>query len=316
VSQVVPWEGTEVAVTLVIPDDAAARRRTLAVGFPGGGYSRGYWDIAWREGYSEAEYHAERGWLFAAVDHLGVGASSLPDPAGLTFEVLAAANDAAVRSLVEGLRAGTLAEGLGPVDVASVIGLGQSMGGCLSIVAQARHGTFDALAVLGYSAIHTVLPSPSGGIQATPVERGTAPLGVVEASTSELGGLDTFRYAFHWDDVEPGLLAADLAGGYPIRSGSPPQWGSSTIPPAAVSMLTPGVVAGEASSIEVPVFVGVGERDVCPDPWAEPGAYRSSSDITLVIVSDMAHMHNFAGSRRELWRRLQSWGDGIDGSRR
>ena len=34
------------------------------------------------------------------------------------------------------------------------------------------------------------------------------------------------------------------------------------------------VVAEEAAAVDVPVFIGVGERDVCPDPWAEPASYR------------------------------------------
>ena len=38
-----------------------------------------------------------------ACDHLGVGDSSLPDPAGLTYERLASANDVAVRGLLDRL---------------------------------------------------------------------------------------------------------------------------------------------------------------------------------------------------------------------
>ena len=71
--------------------------------------------------------------------------------------------------------------------------------------------------------------------------------------------------------------------------------------------ITAGVVAPEASRVAVPVFIGAGERDVVPDPWAEPGAYRSSSDVTVVVVPRMAHMHNFAGTRARLWSRLHGW---------
>ena len=57
-----------------------------------------------------------------------------------------------------------------------------------------------------------------------------------------------------------------------------------------------------------------GERDTCPDPHAEPTAYRRSDDITVSITPAMAHMHNFAGTRRLMWDRLASWAHGI-GSR-
>lgn len=313
VSEAVPWPGSEVAVTLVVPDDDLAGPRTVAFGFPGDGYSRSYWDIDWPGGYSQAAFHAERGWLFVAVDHLGVGASSLPVPEALTFEVLAAANDAVVRAVVDRLRVGTLVDGLAPVDVDRTVGFGQSMGGCLSIVAQGTHRTFDAVAVLGYSAIHTVLPSPTGGVELVAAERGVTDAAAVEASTAAIGGVDVFLWAFHWEDVDPDLLAADLGEGYPVRMGTPPPWGSATLPPAAASMLGPAVVAKEAEAIDVPVFVGVGERDVCPDPWAEPSAYRSSTDVTLVVVPTMAHMHNFAGTRRRLWERLHAWAASLPG---
>lgn len=102
------------------------------------------------------------------------------------------------------------------------------------------------------------------------------------------------------------ILEADMGGGYPLRKKAPP-FGSATIPTCAVLMMSPGLVKREAAAIDVPVLIGVGERDVCPDPWAEPGAYRHSNDITLVVVPRMAHMHNFAGTRARLWERLLAW---------
>src|SRR5690606_10262756 len=84
-------------------------------------------------------------------------------------------------------------------------------------------------------------------------------------------------------------------------------WGSATVPPCAITMMSPGAIAAEAAAVEVPVFVGVGERDTCPDPHAEPSAFRRSRDVTVCIVPAMAHMHNFAGTRQQLWERLQRW---------
>ena len=67
VSEAVGIAGAELAASVVAPT-TVAEPRILAVGFPGGGYSRGYWDIQWPGGYSQAEYHASRGWTFVAVD--------------------------------------------------------------------------------------------------------------------------------------------------------------------------------------------------------------------------------------------------------
>jgi pimeloyl-ACP methyl ester carboxylesterase len=165
--------GAEIAATVIAPS-IVAEKPVVAVGFPGGGYSRGYWDIQWPGGYSQAEFHARRGWTFVAIDHVGVGDSSLPDPTVLTFEVLAATNSAATKRIVSMLCAGALSTNTAaPVKNPYVIGVGQSMGGCVSIVAQAAHRTFDALAVLGYSASHTVLASPDGAGPGHPYCAGT-----------------------------------------------------------------------------------------------------------------------------------------------
>jgi pimeloyl-ACP methyl ester carboxylesterase len=311
VSEAVGITGAEVAATVIAPS-IVAENPVVAVGFPGGGYSRGYWDIQWPGGYSQAEFHSRRGWTFVAVDHLGVGDSSLPDPTMLTFEVLAAANSAATQRIVSLLRSGSLSvDSVAPVQNPYVIGVGQSMGGCVSIVAQAAHRTFDALAVLGYSASHTVLASPEGGVRVTAVARGRTDDDALRSEAAEVGDVDVFAWSFHYDDVDPGIYRADLRGGYPFRTESVPAWGSATMPPAAAAMLAPGVVAEEAAVIDVPVFIGVGERDVCPDPWTEPASYHGAQQVSLCVVERMAHMHNFASTREVLWDRLHRWGESL-----
>jgi len=55
------------------------------------------------------------------------------------------------------------------------------------------------------------------------------------------------------------------------------------------------------------VLIANGERDTCPEPHKEPGAYSASPDVSMVIVPTMAHMHNFASTRETLWRRLRDW---------
>jgi pimeloyl-ACP methyl ester carboxylesterase len=126
---------------------------------------------------------------------------------------------------------------------------------------------------------------------------------------------ERFQYGFHWEDVPRELVRADLGSGFPERKAGTPQWGSATVPGCAMSMLDPGRVAREAARIDVPVFVGVGERDVCPDPHAEPSAYRSASDVTLYVQPRAAHMHNFAGTRERLWDRLVWWALAIGAQR-
>jgi pimeloyl-ACP methyl ester carboxylesterase len=255
---------------------------------PGGGYSRGYFDVQWQgtTDYSQAEHHASRGWVVACIDHLGVG-DSTTGPAVFSLDTIARADALVVTRIHEGLQAGTISPELPGIDIASTIGLGQSMGGYFTIAAQAIGTPFDAVAILGFSAIHTAVPERPG--------------------VTEL--VDQLRWAFFLDDVDPAIVDADMAGF--TSQGPQPPWRSATIPNDVADLLQPGIATEQAAAIQTPVFVGTGERDVVPDPWAEPTAYRSSLDISLVVVERMAHMHNFAGTRQRLWECLHAWGDGI-----
>jgi pimeloyl-ACP methyl ester carboxylesterase len=302
--------GPELAVTVHLPDPVPTGPTVVAFGFPGGSLGRGYFDVE-LEGdpsYSQAGYHTARGWVFVAVDHLGVGESD-PDESGATYDTLAEANASVVRRVTHGLSDGSLIDGVAPIAVRGTIGFGHSAGGCISIVAQGNHACFDALGVLGFSAIQTVIPTPTGTLDLALKERDDPSAGL-DDGIAAAGGVDMFRWAFHWEDVDPRIVEADMGSGYP-RTGTPPAWGSPTTPMVVFSMITPGVVAAEAAAITTPVLVAAGARDVIPDLRAEAGAYSSSKDVTLIEIPTMAHMHNMAGTRELLWDRLHRWGDSV-----
>ncbi|HMD45733.1 MAG TPA: hypothetical protein VKG43_06215 [Acidimicrobiales bacterium] len=304
-------EPLSVAATAHLPD-ARVTGPPVVVAFPGGGYGRRYYDLdlaagglgAGREGYSQAEHLTARGAVVVAVDHLATGESSVPsDPFALGLEDLAAANAAATDEVVRRLVAGTLAADVPPVTPAILVGIGQSMGGCILTVQQGRHRTFDAVGFLGWSNVWSSFPDPSGGRVPTNVPgRGddVRSAALPTGFTPEL-----FRYCFHYDDVPADVVERDL--GPP--AGVP--WRSEGAPPCAVTLLSPGVVAEEAAAVDVPVLVAAGERDVVPDPRAEPVAYPGSSDVTVTVVPRMGHMHNFAGTRRALWDRMAVWVEGV-----
>jgi pimeloyl-ACP methyl ester carboxylesterase len=300
--------GDRVAATIHFPSDPVAGPCVVAFGLPGGGLARGYFDArpGGDDSYSQAAFHTSRGWIFVALDHLGVGDSSQPSPETLTYASLARGDHEAVTRIADGLRRGSLVDGIGPVDIRGTIGLGHSMGGCIAIVAQGTHATFDALGVLGFSAVQTTIPTPSGALDVALKQRddSTADL---ESGIAEAGGAHMFRWAFYWEDVPDQLIDRQMGGAYP-GEGIPP-WNSATTPPVVFSMISPGVVADEAAAIGTPVLVATGERDVVPDLRAEAVAYRSCPHLTIVEVPAMAHMHNFAGTRGRLWSDIHRWGE-------
>jgi pimeloyl-ACP methyl ester carboxylesterase len=295
------------AVTVTLPDeraDSADAPPIVCFGFPGGGYSRQYFtfDMPGASGGGQAGWHAARGWVFVSCDHLFVGESSAPsEPDKLSFEVVAAANAATVADVLARLADGSVHDGFPALRNPIAIGIGQSMGGCFTIVQQARHTTYAGVGILGFSGLHTALAFPPG----------TEP----PANPFEIraDGLPAATWVFHYDDEPPDLVAQDMIG-YPLRD-RVPVWGSATVPPCATQMLDKGCVTDEAAAITVPVFVGVGERDVCPDPHAEPTAYSGSRDITVFVCPRMSHMHNFASTREQFWARLHAWGETVAGQR-
>jgi pimeloyl-ACP methyl ester carboxylesterase len=105
----------------------------------------------------------------------------------------------------------------------------------------------------------------------------------------------------NWEDVE-----IDIA--FPASL----QWRSTT-PPIASRMLEAGIVRGRAAAIGSPVLVAAGERDVIADPWAEPGAYRATRDVSVYVVPRMGHNHNLATTRHLLWNRVGAWGHLVAG---
>jgi len=275
------------------PSQTLSEPPVIVFALPGGGYAKGYFDIKLpgHLDYSQAENYVSRGFIFIALDHLGVGASSLPAPATITFESLAATYNSAVRILSDKIRSGALHPDFAAIDRFAKIGIGHSMGGCVSILAQGRYASFDAIASLGYSVINVRIPHAN-------------------AQSSLPEDVGDWTFPFHWEDVPPDIREADLRGGFPERITTPP-WGSRTMPPCVMRMAEPGAVAKEAAAVSVPVFIGVGERDICPNPRAEPATYASTGDISLRIFPRMAHMHNFASTRRMLWHELAEWIDRV-----
>jgi pimeloyl-ACP methyl ester carboxylesterase len=291
------------ATVIAAPAAARAGDPVIAVfAYPGAGYGRRYFDLQLGDlvdggagSFSQAEHHARRGIVVVACDHLGCGESDGEE--GLTLERITAANAATAAEIRRRLAAGEAMPGMPPVRVAAAIGIGQSMGGCFTVVTQSRHRAFDAVAVLGYSAHHTRLPMPAGSAagEFTP---------------------DVLRYGWHWEDVPCAVVDEDLAGYAAIADrGALRPWRSPAVPAFVADLLGAGYIAADAAAIDVPVFVAAGERDVVPDLRAEASAYRRAPDVTIFELPRSAHMHNFAGTRALLWDRLAKWYPTVAASR-
>ena len=330
-----------VAVTVVLPDPAhLPAQPVVCFAKPGGGYSRFYFTHALPgpatsvEPGAQADFHVARGWIFVALDNLGSGESSIHDAGGLGFTNVTRAALAAEQEVLLRLANGILAPGYPPVLQPVRIGIGQSTGGSLTIVQQARHGCFDGIGVLGFSAVHSHPATPPGEVPVvTPwfsrEVAPDAPGGILNAAAvaaaSDAGGSEAawaaLAWGFHYDDVPQDVVEQDLAHYEGMAQGvvtAPPSvrerelapWNSYTTPNDATRFtLTPGAVAPEAAAIAVPVLSAMGERDLVVDPLGEARAFRSAPSFDLFVCPRMGHMHNFAGTRALFWERIHHFGE-------
>jgi pimeloyl-ACP methyl ester carboxylesterase len=249
--------------------------------------------------WSMARYLADHfGIAVAVVDHPGVGESSVPeDPYILNPRVVAEVDHGAMSELV--------AHAMDLFEPTRFIGLGHSMGALIVAHAQWHHRSFDAVAFLGF-----------GGA------------GLPEYLTrAELS------YANNYARLEPVL--AEL-----VRE----RFGTALVPGSSTSsdMLNPGAIAGARqllatasapllalcglasmipgcsdaalASIEVPVFLGVGENDIAGDIAEVVALLTAASSVETFVLAGAGHNHSISKNRTDLWDALGKWVVELDGS--
>ena len=219
-----PFNGSvEAAAWLFAPPDGAPINGDLLVCLHGATCDHRYFhaEFTHHTEYSFAEYFTSLGYHVLAIDHPGMGSSTRPEPERLlTRDVVAAADDHIVRAVIQGLASGRWF-GYRPRSMPRVIGLAHSLGGMLGIVQQARHRTFERMAVLGWSNIGVRFEGEKA--------RGMADAAAHEGYLPAPRALT--RALFHLPDVPVDLIEEDDA-----RAGLTP----ANLGRAA---MTPGIVA-------------------------------------------------------------------------
>lgn len=297
-----PGEGLlEIAVEVIAPGQP---RPLVLFCLPGGGMTRRYFDLQapGDDSYSFARQMAARGFISVLVDHLGVGESSRPaDSYALTAQLLAAANARATAQVMARIINGSLISELHAIPDVTSVGLGHSMGAMLTVLQQAQTREHAGVAVLGFST-----------------------RGLPEFISPEARELAADHAAARRE--APRLARALFGADYPVigrsADGATLYAGKSAEPagveaikgaragllpvPAFISML-PGNVAPEAARIDVPVFVGVGERDLAGPPLEAPKAFTGSPAVCFELLAGAGHSHFLFPARRKLFDALARW---------
>ena len=269
-------EPTRIAATLHQPGDGNRGAAHLLFAIHGGGYTREYWNPGFAdESYSFARYFTDRGHAVLAIDMLGMGQSSRPEPEDrLSREAIAAAHAEALRQVAQDWN-----------GQKSVTGLGHSMGGMMIIEQAAHHQGMDRVAVLGWANEPMVL----GDTDVASLQTQIIPSGYLSTPREKM------RKLFYADDVPMEIIEKDEARG----STSPATLGRDA--------LTPGIVHTASAKIEVPVLVVQSVVDTSPEPEKETAYFSASARVDLDILQGAAHCQNFASSRMQHWAQIEEW---------
>lgn len=294
--------GQRLGLSLWLPAHGSAE--TLIFCLPGGHMTRGYFDLraADNDSHSFARALAARGFAVAAMDHPGIGDS---DDGGDVYrhtpESLADAAAAACQWLCESLRAGTLAEDVAPLPGLRSIGLGHSMGAMISVLAQQRHALHAAVAVLGFSTRGLPEYVPEA-VQPLLADRETLKSQRVELARAMFAKMGEGSGRDGGDNDIYGRDGAEADG---IRALADCR--ARLLPVPAFCSMLPDNIGPEAAEIDVPVFIGLGSRDMAGPPHQVPAAFSGSGDVTLQILPQTGHSHFLFPSRAGLFRRLAHW---------
>lgn len=303
VSTVAPAGASIEVGDLFLPEGAAESGSPvgLVVCLPGGGMTRRWFDLpeTLPGRWSLARHLAgEFGLAVLTLDHLGVGESPPPDdPYTLVPRTVAAVHAHVVAEAVERLGAGTLAPGVGPIEVGPVVGCGHSMGAMITVQQQARHHSYDAIALLGF-----------GG-----------------AGLPEHLNDDEHGYVGDHDELElalPALVAARFGGALVPSSREVRERPADALltpgdllGPATGVLLTlggltsmiPGTSDREMAAIDVPVLVAVGERDIVREVERLPQLFAATPELTEFVLPGSGHNHVIATERMLLFDELGRW---------
>ncbi|HEX4506304.1 MAG TPA: alpha/beta hydrolase [Alphaproteobacteria bacterium] len=271
---------------------------------PGGSINRHYYNLQapGDDSFSFAAMMAKQGAITFAVDHLGVGDSDSPrDGFLLTPDRLAQANANVARKALNGLREGSLIDELPPLKHLVSIGVGHSMGGMLTVVQQALAHQHDGLLLMGFANAGLIshLPEPAHHLAGRP-----------EAVKAEIEAVARTIYPEAYQRIAPSPEAsaifqgasADRVGVQAIK-----RTRDNLLVIGGLQSMIPGSIRPALDTVDVPVLLGLGDRDIAGPPHEIPASFPNSPDVTLAVLPETGHCQFIFPSRDALFRRIGEW---------
>jgi pimeloyl-ACP methyl ester carboxylesterase len=309
--KILPGEPLDIGLRLVLPPADAPPPRAMIYCIPGGYMNLAYFDLGEGEDrrFSLAEALARAGHAVVLADHPGIGRSTMPrDEWALTPDLLARAHSAAARTVLAGLREGSLVADQGPLPDLVALGCGHSMGAVITIEMQGAGALFSGLVLLGYGTggLPDVLPPDAVENARDPDwlraylpqlarERfGTARIDP-QAGRARRRGRGQGSPSSHTDNADPeGKLALRAAGVELLTM------------PGLFSMF-PGVSDRPSAAIKVPVLVVTGTHDFVEAGETLHAQFCACPALEIFRPENTGHNLFIFPSRTETFARIAQW---------
>jgi pimeloyl-ACP methyl ester carboxylesterase len=181
------------------------------------------------------------------------------------------------------------------------IGVGHTMGAMLTAMQQGSRPSHAALALFGFS---------NAGLVAALSDEEKRYCGDPAGLRENLVRLARLRDPNPYPQVRRSAQGTELFAGATadprgVEALKPAR--SSLLLTAGVFSMVPGSCNPECAQITVPVFLGLGDRDMAGPPHLIPANYPGSPDVTLQVLPSTGHAHFLFPGRRPLFERVTGW---------
>jgi pimeloyl-ACP methyl ester carboxylesterase len=281
---------------IFLPDELAPIRQVVLFCFPGGGVTRGYFNIPGATSFSFVRAMTARGFVCATFDHPGTGESSVPgDGFALDGAAIAAAGAEAVRYVAKGLRLGRVSASVPPMERCVCIGIGHSMGAMIVTLQQNGELLYDAAALLCFT---------TRGLPEVLTEEEFEVAAMKEHTAADYARLAQARFGVPFPSIAPARGDSAAAQGLAAVAGA-------LAATSAIQSMLPGNVAREAASLKTKLFLAAGDRDLTGPPHAIPAAFSGCNDLRLVVVPGAGHHPFVTEGAPRLYACMAEWIDTI-----
>lgn len=268
--QTIDGHRLELNATIFRPDIAPTGVTFFCL--PGGGASHDLFDLGQYDGvdYSFASRMTGLGHTILTMDHPGTGTNPLPEDH--PFLSPRQSSDYIAQACTAFI----------PQPDSTIIGLGHSMGGMMTVLTQARHESFAAIALLGSSA---------GGLDWGLDDHEKTYIGKADAVEKDLEELVIRKFGSHFLQVTGGPSGKSITFGGAteklterLREVSIPLYAAGGM----MSMIR-GSFLAEVEAIDVPLFFAFGDHDIGVPPQEAPAPFTGTDKVELHVLENCGH---------------------------